>query len=143
MVEIIPNWSELRDRWGRADWHGSFKDALGPASRNGMAFRWGMAAAAEQCCGEELLLLSLHASDAKVPKKMRQIEIVPYLRQWQERAASGESVSMFDAAIACVVAAALPKLQSDLSLEEVVEVGDALVALHEDSVSHLRASATA
>ncbi|MGC6442596.1 MAG: hypothetical protein ACON4H_08020 [Rubripirellula sp.] len=140
MVEIIPNWSELRDRWGREDWQGSFQDALGPASRDGMAFRWGMAASAEQCCDEELLLLSLYACDAKVSKKLRQIEIVPYLRQWQERTASGESVSMLDAAIACVVAAALPKLLSDLSLEEVAEVGDALVALHEDSVSHLRAS---
>ena len=140
MVEIERDWSELGDRWERQDLQGAFRDALGPASRNGMAFRWGVAAATGMSCEDELQLLSLYASGAKVPKKLRQVEMVPFLRQWQERLSSSEAMSIVDAAISIVVASALPRLQRDLNRDELTEVGETLVALHEGSTALANAS---
>ena len=58
MAETNCNLIDYRVDWSREEIRGYIKEALGPASRDGMAYRWGIAASTGHTCSEGIRLLT-------------------------------------------------------------------------------------
>ena len=140
MHEIALNWLEQRAVWGQADARKRIKEALGPASRSGMAYRWGVAVATGSRCEDWLQVVSRLACDSK-PSQARSCDtLVEDIQAWLERIRSGSSLSLADATVSNAVAAAIPTLHKRLCDEELESVCKSLYTLHQESIARSDAS---
>ncbi len=134
MAETNCNLIDYRVDWSREEIRGYVKEALGPASRDGMAYRWGIAASTGHACSDGMRFLSYHACGLKPPKTLREFDLTAYLREWQDRMVSVASMQPSDAVLAVTLAASLPSIQDTLDESDLCAITESLVEIHQQII---------
>ena len=140
MQETAQHLVHRKDDWCRHDFNGQLKNALGPAARAGMAYRWGVAVVSERPCDELHQVLSRYACDSKIPKSFRDSDWQRPLRAWQDRVQNTADLMTEDAVLAITVAASLPKIQNNLSGDELASLVALLFELHHSAIQNAEVS---
>ena len=125
-----------RGQWARGQLQARIKDALGPASRSGMAYRWGVAVATGESCCDLLQITSRYACDVKASKFFDPTGLAPDLNAWLDRLRLGSALAPSDAVMATTLAAALPTLEGILPDEDLFSLVELLLSLHRDAIRH-------
>ncbi|MDB4338833.1 discoidin domain-containing protein [Rubripirellula sp.] len=129
-LENRVDWASRIESWQSCGLAERRKDLLGPASRRGIAYRWGIAIASGVNCSDAIEVLSRLAVGSKVPKALRDFDLERSLRHWFDVGHRSDVHSPIDAAVTLNWAAALPCLVDRINEIDLQRIGDELVHLH-------------
>ena len=136
MLEKKIDWLTLNQDWFDRELSIQIRNALGPASRTGMAYRWGLSAESGIASNDLAMALSSRACGWPVTDSLHSDDLIIAIHQWLIKISDRLPMSRVDAALTVMLAAALPALHQEVGEVEFVSLCNRLVSIHADVMQH-------
>ncbi|MEC8475497.1 MAG: hypothetical protein VXZ38_12650, partial [Planctomycetota bacterium] len=136
MLENKIDWLTLNQDWCDRELSVQIRNALGPASRTGMAYRWGLSAESGIASSDLAITLSSRACSWPLTDSHHSDDLIIAIHQWLIKVSDRLPMNRVDAALTVMLAAALPTLHPEVGEEEFLSLCNRLVSIHADVMQH-------